>query len=564
MPEVTIQQAFDLVLRHRQAGRRAEADALYRHVIAQIPNEPNALHTLGVLAQQAGQNEFAVDLFRRATDLAPMDAEFHDHLGMAQAALGRWEEAAASLGRAMEIEPGPETCLNLAHALRRLGRSQEAMERYRQVIGLQPDTHSAHNNLGNILRERGQLEDALASFERALKLKPDYVEALNNFGSALLEKGRPEEAIAQYRRALSLRAEMPELYNNLGKAFRASGDVSAAIETHERALSLRPEDPDAHWNLALMLMLSGQFERGWEEYEWRWRVPEFQSPRRDFPQLLWTGQPLNGRRILLHSEQGLGDTIQFARYAPLVAQLGGRVILECPPPLFRLLQSLPGVEQLVPAGQSLPSFDLHCPLLSLPRAFRTNAETAPAMVPYLQPNVDHAKQWRQRLRFPSDRLKVGLAWAGSAANPNDRNRSMHLKTLAPLTQCKDALFYNLQTGPAASQGAAGQGGFDFANAPIDFIDFADTAALLANLDLIISVDTAVAHLAGALAAPVWVLVPFAPDWRWMLERQDSPWYPTLRLFRQPRLGDWQAVIRNVVADLQQVAAGVLATPPPAG
>jgi len=557
MAEVTIQQAFDRVLQHRQAGRGAEADALYRHILGQIPKEPNALNAFGILAQKAGQNEFAADLFRRAIELAPLDAEFHDHLGMALAALGRWEEAAPSLERAMQLEPGAETCLNLAHALRRTGRSREAAARYRQAIDLQPNFPSAHNNLGNLLRENGQLEEAIASYQKALDLKPDYLEALNNLGSALLENGKPEQAISLYRRALALRADVPELHNNLGKALRANGDGAGALAAHEKVLSLSPDHADAHWNRALMLLLSGQFEQGWEEYEWRWQVPEFKSPRRKFSRHLWMGQPLNGRRILLHAEQGFGDTIQFCRYAPLVAALGGRVILECPPELHRLLQSLPGVEELIASGQELPPFDLHCPLLSLPRALPTTLQNVPSAVSYLRPGPELISRWKNRLEFPKDHLRIGINWAGSAANPNDRNRSIPLQTLAPLAQCPNALFYNLQTGPAADQARSDSNAFAFVNQPLAFEDFSDTAGLIANLDLILSVDTAIVHLAGAMAAPVWALLPFAPDWRWLLGRQDSPWYPTMRLFRQPRVGDWDSVVQDAASELAQVIECVL-------
>jgi tetratricopeptide (TPR) repeat protein len=560
MAEVTIQQAFERVVQHRKAGRAAEADALYQHIVKQIPREPNALHTLGVLAQQAGQNEFAADLFRRAIELSPDDAEFHDHLGLALAAMGRWQEAAPSFRRAMDLAPSAETCLNLAHALRRTGDATEAAARYRQAIELQPNFHSAHNNLGNLLRENGQLDDAISSFQRAIELKPDYLEAFNNLGSALLESGKPDQAIANYQHALSLRADLPELHNNLGKAFRAKGDVPGSIAAHERVLSMRPDDADAHWNRSLMLLLSGQLEQGWDEYEWRWRVPEFKSPRRNFSQPLWSGQPLRGRRILLHAEQGFGDTIQFCRYAPLVASLGGRVILEAPPELHPLLHTLPGIEQFVIAGQSLPDFDLHCPLLSLPRAFRTTLQTIPDAIPHLRPAADQITRWKARLEFPKDRLRIGLAWAGSAANPNDRNRSLSLETLAPLADASDVAFYNLQTGPAAEAGRRGRRPFSFANDPLAFDDFADTAGLVANLDLILTVDTALAHLAGAMAAPVWLLLPFAPDWRWLLDREDTPWYPTMRLLRQPRLGDWGSIIRHARSELENVLARLTKSP----
>lgn len=558
MAEVSIQQAFDQVIRLRQAGRRADADSLYRHIVGQIPNEPNALHTLGVLAHQAGQNEFAEDLIGRAIALAPGDAEYHENLGVILASQERWAEAATAFEKAIEIDPAvAETCLHAAHALRRTGRADDAMARYRQAISIKPDLVSAHNNLGNLLRESGRMDEAIASYRNAIELRPDYVEARNNLASALLETAEPEQAMEHYKHALEARSSSPELHDNLGKAYRAAGNVPAAIAAHEKAASLKPDYADARWNLALMLLLSGQFERGWDEYEWRWAVPQFRSPRRQFRHPQWVGQPLKGKRILLHAEQGLGDTIQFCRYASLVAQLGGRVILECPPELRRLLQTLPGVEQVVATGESLPEFDVHSPLLSLPRVFRTRLETIPSFVPYLQANPAQSNHWKDHIRLPKDQLRVGLAWSGSAANPNDRLRSIPSRMLAPLLNARDVRFYSLQTRPAAEQAREAAGEFQSLVTTDGFEDFADTASLIANLDLIISVDTAVAHLAGAMAVPTWVLVPFAPDWRWLLDRQDSPWYPTMRLFRQAIRGDWDSVVQTVAAELRTVAAEAL-------
>jgi tetratricopeptide (TPR) repeat protein len=558
MAEVSIQQAFDQVLRLRQAGRRADADSLYRQIVGQVPNEPNALHTLGVLAHRAGQNEFAEDLIGRAIALAPEDAEYHENLGVVLAAGERWDEAAEAFERAVTLDPSvAETCLNAANALRRTGRNTEAMARYRQAIALKPDLVAAHNNLGNLLRESGRMDEAIASFQRAIELRPDYVEARNNLAGALLETDEPEQAIEQYRRAAAARPNAPEIHNNLAKAHRAAGDVPAAIAAHEKALALKPDDADAHWNLSLLLLLSGQFERGWNEYEWRWAVPEFRSPRRNFRQPQWIGQPLRGKRILLHAEQGFGDTIQFCRYAPLLAQQGGRVILECPPELRRLLKTLPGVEEVIAGGEPLPEFDYHSPLLSLPRVFRARLETLPSFVPYLQADAASTERWKQRLQFPPDRLRVGLAWAGSAANPNDRNRSIPLRALARLFKMPDVRLYSLQTGPAAGQARDAAGEFESLVSADGFEDFAGTAAFIANLDMVLTVDTAVAHLAGAMAVPTWVMLPFAPDWRWLLDRQDSPWYPTMRLFRQPRRGDWQNVVESVTSELQQVASACL-------
>ncbi|HSU67637.1 MAG TPA: tetratricopeptide repeat protein, partial [Tepidisphaeraceae bacterium] len=450
MAEIPIQEAFEHVRRHREAGRHADADALYQHVVSQLPADPAALHGLGIYVQQSGNNAAAADLLGRAAKLDPNSADLQDHLGVALALLGRWEEAAAAWESAIQLHPTAEVALNLANALRRIGRSDEAIARYQQAIELKPGVPAAHNNLGNLLREQGQPDAAIASFQRAIAIKPDYVEALNNLAGTLLEQGQPEEAIELYREALSLRTEQPALHNNLGKALRALNRTDDAIAAHQLALALDRNDADAHWNRGLMLLLKGELAAGWEEYEWRWRVPEFRSPRRNFSQPLWSGEPLAGRRILLHAEQGFGDTLQFVRYAPMVAQLGGRVILECPAELCRLMQTVPGIEQIVPTGQPLPAFDVHCPMLSLPRAFRTTLQTIPQQVPYLSADPARTRFWAERLRFPTDRLRVGFAWAGRPDNPNDRIRSIAVPDLAPLAACKGVAFYNLQTGVAAS------------------------------------------------------------------------------------------------------------------
>ena len=519
MAEIPIQEAFEHVRRHREAGRHADADALYQHIVSQLPADPAALHGLGIYVQQSGNNAAAADLLGRAAKLDPNSADLQDHLGVALALLGRWEEAAAAWERAIQLHPTAEVALNLANALRRIGRSDEAIARYQQAIELKPDVPAAHNNLGNLLREQGQ----------------------------------PEEAVELYRQALSLRTEQPALHNNLGNALRALNRTDDAIAAHQLALALDRNDADAHWNRGLMLLLKGELAAGWEEYEWRWRVPEFRSPRRNFSQPLWSGEPLAGRRILLHAEQGFGDTLQFVRYAPMVAQLGGRVILECPAELCRLMQTVPGIEQIVPTGQPLPAFDVHCPMLSLPRAFRTTLQTIPQQVPYLSADPARTRFWAERLRFPTDRLRVGFAWAGRPDNPNDRIRSIAVPDLAPLAACKGVAFYNLQTGVAASSAV---NALKFQNDPLTFEDFADTSALIANLDLIVSVDTALVHLAGAMALPVWTLLPFAPDWRWMLDHEDTPWYPTMRLFRQPRPGNWDHVIRRTADELERLATGL--------
>ncbi|MBV9724475.1 MAG: tetratricopeptide repeat protein, partial [Gammaproteobacteria bacterium] len=400
--------------------------------------------------------------------------------------------------------------------------------------------------LGAALHDLGRLAEAEASCREALRLRPNYFEAHGNLGNALSALGRPVEAEASHREALRLRPNNPEAYGNLGNALYALGRPAEAEASHREALRLRPNFPAAHNNLGYALLLAGRFEEGWKEYEWRWKVKPFSSSARDFSAPLWSGEAIGDRTILLHAEQGLGDTLQFCRYAPLMV-CGPRVILEVQAPLVRLLSRLPGVTQIVARGDRLPPFDLQCPLMSLPRAFNTSLETVPAAIPYLSADPALAGDWQERLAG-LDGLRIGLVWAGGqrlnfpTAAAVDRRRSIALKALAPLGELSGVSFVSLQKDAPAAQAADPPHGLILHDFTADLHDFEDTAALIVNLDLVISVDTSVAHLAGALGKPVWLLNRFDTCWRWLLNRDDSPWYPTLRQFRQPRPGDWHSAI----------------------
>jgi hypothetical protein len=345
---------------------------------------------------------------------------------------------------------------------------------------------------------------------------------------------RFEEAEALCREALQQSPDDAETCRTLGNLFYAQRRLDETRRCYDAALERHPDDAGTRWNRAMLLLLQGQFVEGWKEYEWRWRRPDARP--RHFPQPAWDGQAIEGRRILIYSEQGLGDSIQFLRYLPMVEQAGGRVIFECHARLAKLLAGTPGMGEVIAGGVPLPEFDVHAPLLSLPRLFGTTLETLPSAVPYLAAPAAPVEAWRGRLaKMPS--LRIGLAWAGNPRNPDDSNRSIPPSELEPLTRLPGVSWINLQkdAGPA--------------DLPIHFLggcdDVTDTAALIANLDLVVSADTMVAHLAGALARPVWTLLPFAADWRWLLDREDSPWYPTMRLFRQPGPGRWKAVIEAV-------------------
>jgi hypothetical protein len=366
--------------------------------------------------------------------------------------------------------------------------------------------------LGNALQDKGQLNDGIAAHNRALHLNPNYAEVHNNLGNALGAAGRFEEAVASLR----------------------------------RAIELKPDFAIAHFSLANMLLLQGDFDRGWPEYEWRRSLPGLN--RREFVQPRWDGTALNGRTILLHAEQGIGDTIQLIRYVNTASVRGGKIVVECQPELVRLFQTLSGVDQVVALNQPLPDFDIHCPMFSLPPILKTNLETIPATVPYLKADENLCLRWAACMA-PFGERNVGIVWAGSPGHKNDRNRSFSLSQLSPFARIPGITFHSLQKGDAARQASTSPEGMKLIDRSAELSDFAETAALIANLDLVIAADTAAAHLAGALAKPVWVLLPFVPDWRWMLDRPDNPWYPTMRLFRQKSFGDWTEVIERVAQAL---------------
>jgi hypothetical protein len=450
-----------------------------------------------------------------------------------------------------------QQALGLAREHHSAGRLREAEQLYRQVLTRRPDHLDALIRLGVIAHQAGDYEMALELIRRTLAVYPNSSDAHNNLGNTLREMGRLDEAIAAYQKALALKADFPEAHNNLGNALRDNAQLHEAVAAYRQAIRLRPSYHKARFNLSLALLALGDFDAGWEEFESRWKCRDFVSPRRNLPQPHWDGSPLAGRALLIHAEQGFGDAIQFSRYLPLVLQRnadqGGKIIFESPPELHSLFKTLPQMTartcQIIPRGEPLPSFDLICPLLSLPRIFKTTSASIPSQVPYLAPDPMLVEFWRQKFDASASGLKVGLAWAGNPAHRNDSSRSLSLDCLSPLAQVPGVQFYSLQKNPTASRAKPAPPALNLIDWTDQLGDFSDTAALVDHLDLIITADTAVAHLGGALARPTWVLLSFAPDWRWMQQRDDSPWYPSMRLFRQPASGDWDSVIKRVTAAL---------------
>ena len=583
MTQPALQQQIAAAVQHHHNGRFAQAEAEYRALLAQYPQHPELLHLLGALFGQTGRpepaidhisraiaiypgnfiyhsnlseiyrrvgrTEEAIDSARRAIQLKPDFARSYGNLGAALHAAGQLDDAIAAFRRAIELDPKlADVINNLALAFKAKDQCADAAQAYRNVCNLQPQSHEAWCNLAVALRENKQFDEAVAAFNKSISLKPDFAPAYNNLGVAYSENGRLDEAIELFRKATEIQPDYAHAFKNLGVAYGEQMKYPESLAAFQKAIEIDPNLAEIRSNRAIILLTLGDYDQGWKDYEWRWRarIKEL-APPRQITQPLWDGSPLNGRTILLHAEQGFGDAIQFARYIPMVVQRGGRILLEVPRELAGLMRNTPGIAQVIPRGDALPSFDLHCPLMSLARVFGTTLESIPSQFPYLFPSAASVANWKNKIAADQAKLKVGVVWAGSPKHNQDRQRSMTTELLAPLAEIKDATFYSLQKGGPSRQPPPP--GVNWIDLTSSLHDFSDTAALITNLDLVIAVDTAVAHLSGALAKPTWILVPFNPDWRWLLHRTDSPWYPTVRLFRQKSRNDWPSVVRLVVEDL---------------
>lgn len=555
-PQRQIDNLLHQAVALQQNAAYAEAEDLYREILALRPRHFDATQLLGALALQSGRLDEGIELLKKAVAINGMQAPIHSNLAFAYNALRHFKEGLASANRALALQADFVDALNnRGNALAGLDMPAEALASFERALKLRPEFVQAWNNRACVLRDLGRPSDALASCDQAIALQPTYADAWSNRANALSDMNRPQDAQLSYQRAIEFAPALADAWNNLGLTLVDLGQHEQALRSYERALALNPDFAEAHWNESLCLLQMGKLTQGWEKYEWRWQRNRIKAGQRGFAQPLWLGDfAIEGKTILLHAEQGLGDTLQFCRYTAMVAALGARVLLEVPPELMRLLASLEGVAQLIEQGRPLPPFDCHCPLLSLPLAFRTELASIPATVPYLFADAQTSQRWAERIApdAADDRhLKVGLVWAGGSRphvaelRKNDARRSITLDALRPILKVPHVRFYSLQKGPASQQlthwPELGEQIVDYTE---ELADFADTAALVANLDLVITVDTAVAHLAGALGKPVWILNRFDTCWRWMLERQDSPWYPSAQLFRQPALGDWDSAIQS--------------------
>jgi tetratricopeptide (TPR) repeat protein len=446
----------------------------------------------------------------------------------------------------------PDEAMGRAAALFGSGNLAEARALCESILRADPRHFYALHLAAAIALKRGEPEECVRLATRALEMQPGHVDVLCNRGAALRRLNRGDAALADYDRALASAPNNAVAHNNRGVALAALNRHAEAIAAYERALELDPGYANARFHRALSRLVSGDFDRGWDDLEARWTGSETQGPARAFAEPQWTGrQELRDKTVLLYAEQGLGDTIQFCRYAALVRSRGAKVLLQVHDPLKELLAQLPGVERVAALGEPLPAFDYHCALLSLPRAFGTRLESIPADIPYLAAPEAHVQRWRTRLGART-RPRIGIAWSGSMTLLNDRNRTIALARLAPL-RAVDATLVSLQKEVRDSDLAALESGAPILHFGAELADFRDTAALVSEMDLVISVDTAAAHLAGAMGKPVWLLLPFSPDWRWLLDRDTSPWYPGLRILRQPRVGDWDAVIERAAGELREFA-----------
>jgi len=517
-----------------------------------MTTDPGSLCALELSAKthfDRGQLTLARSCYERLVQLEPRSANVHLRLGTTQEWLGDWDAAAASYRRALDV--GPESANvhgSLARLACRRGDYARAIESCRRALNLAPQRLELHQLLACALVNDGEYGTAIEVYRHILKLKPDSPEAIYGLGYFFESRGDLSSAAEAYRLALRLNPALADAHLHLGITHFLRGDFAEAKARFQRVRALAPNDAESETFLGHVHLLQGDLLQGWREHESRWRTGHFLRQRRRFPQPLWRGEPLAGARILLHAEQGLGDTLQFVRYVPLVAQRGGNVTLEIQPRLHRLLAAFPGARQVLRRGEALPEFDWQCPLLSLPLASATELGTIPASIPYIRPDPVLASRWGKRLAANS--LRIGLVWAGSHTFPHERWRGVALKLLEPLIGIPGATFYSLQMGPAATQIKDLAPGVPLIDLQDQQEDMADTAAIVANLALVISVDTSVAHLAGAMGKPVWVLLHKSPDWRWLLDREDSPWYPSARLFRQAELGNWQDVIARVEKELR--------------
>jgi len=584
---------YNLGVIRQRGGRLAEAVAAYQSVLRLDLRNADAYYNLGNCHLALDQPEEALRQYGQALHINPALAPAYNNMGLVLKNMGRLEEAIRSFKKAIAIEPGTAGFhQSLGLAYHRQARVWKAIDSFRTALKLQPDTpiflfnlaagledageleqaarhltravrkdagfHEAFHNLGDVLGKMGRFVESAEAYRQAVASKPDRPESWNGLGNALANRGSHEEAVDCYHRAIALRPDYAGAHLNLGTCYYQDRQLDQAEKQYRRALNIDAGLAEAEFNLGLVHLLRGDLQKGWPGYEWRLDKSDWPASypfRLDRP--MWKGRPFKGQTLLVHDEQGLGDTLQFARYLEMVKPLGGEVVLETRPPLVELLKETRGADRVIERsrdGKPSVDFDLYCPLLSLPHIFSTALDTIPARVPYIHPDIEKADHWAARV--DSAACNVGLVWSGNPTHFRGRNRSAALADFGGLLQTSGVRFYGFQTGAAAREAEAFTAAGLLENLGAELADFSDTAAAMAHMDLVISIDTSVAHLAGAMGKPVWLLLAYAADWRWFLERSDSPWYPTMRLFRQIQPGDWTGVIAAVKGALKEMVAKV--------
>ena len=529
-------------------AKAGPAQELIPSLSATFADDPGTLNNRASSYLAEGKIQPAIDCFRRVVELRPESAQAHQHLGAAQERLGDLQAAANSYQRAVALQPdSPELHCHLARVLYQGGALQLAAEWYQRALALDPKRYEVYNDLGLVLTSLGNFGAAVEAFRRSLRLNPRSAKTMASLGYLFECKDDLISAADAYREAIKLDPQLLAAYGDLGFVLFGLGELDEAADCFHRLRALRPDSAEATANLGFIHLKQGDLAAGWAEYESRWKVGIGDDRR--LVQRQWKGEPLGGERILLYAEQGFGDTLQFVRYVPLVAARGGQVVLEVQPGLRRLLSGTDGASQVMSRGETLPEFTWQCPLLSLPLAFGTELHTIPARVPYVYPDSTQVAAWQQRLQ--GNTRRIGLAWAGNPSMHRNRLRSIPLELLVPLMKVAGTTFYSLQVGPGSEQVKQMPPDVRLIDLAPELKDFADTAAIVANLDLVISVDSSVAHLAGAMGKPVWIMLNKGCDWRYFLEREDSPWYPTARLFRQTTAGGWQEVVNLIELALRQ-------------
>jgi len=584
-----LESIFAQALAFHRAGLLAEAEQLYQRVLEHRPGSFDCQHLLGVISYQRGNCLEAVRQIDAALKINSRVADAHLNRGNALLRLKRFDEALASYDKAIAIKGEPDAALlncrgsalrnlgrldealedldraialrpdlletynNRANILKDLDRTEAALADYDRAIALKPDNADAFNNRGNLHKQLAEHDEALADYERAIALRPDYAEAFYNHGTTLLELRRYDMALTQLSRAIALRPGYAEAFYNRGTALMALPRIDEALADFAKALELKPGYHDAAWNRGLCHLLVGRWRDGWPDYERRWQTAQTPPDWHLCGRPQWTGrEDIRGKTLLLHSEQGHGDTIMAARFVRQVIARGARVILDAPPLLRDLLAEIDGVTLTAPAAPA-PAFDLYCPLMSLPGALDVTLENLKPEGPYLRAPDAHLEKWRRRLPT-SGGMKVAINWAGNPTFQHDATRSIGLQRMLPLLAQSGVQFFSLQKDLREGDDEILRGRPGITRFGEEIATFADTAAIISLVDLVISSDTSVVHLAGALGKPVWILLQRVPDWRWLLEREDSPWYASARLFRQTALGDWNGVVDRVAAELSVAAA----------